>query len=59
MRRRNCLSCSGFKIHHIEGLVGRGNNVAALLNILKPPHEILLLVERGMQQIYKAGHHNA
>src|SRR5579859_992782 len=53
MRGRNCFSCSGLKIHYIEGLVGRGNDVVALLKVLEPARKMFLFARRSIEKICK------
>src|SRR5579859_276140 len=59
MRGRNCFSCSGLKIHYIEGLVGRGNDVVALLKVLEPARKMFLFARRSIEKICKTTCKNA
>src|SRR5258708_5510541 len=59
MGRRNCLSRGGLKIHYIESLVWRGNDVASSLKTIKPVLEEFFFVRRGMKKVCKTACKNA
>ena len=59
MCRRNRFSGRWFEIHYIEGLVGRGDDVIALLEVFEPAQKLFLFARRRVEKICETACKNA